>query len=144
MSVFQRCFFRLYPSKPKETDTLEGDDLRFVLKVCTILNAIFFLASLTTIGFVAMLQNIAFGFWSYSCFLTLKEWQVIIYIIGLFFGIAHGIFSIFQYSQLRLLFFILHLIYLSFALYFTVRAYKNFRVTGGIHGKLGRPKPNLG
>jgi len=26
-------------------------------------------------------------------------------------------------------------------LYFTARAYKNFRVTGGIHGKLGRPKP---
>lgn len=74
-------------------------------------------------------------------FLTLKEWQVLFYLVTLFFGSVHGIFRLFQYSELNLLFFILKLIYYCCALYFVALAYKKFRVTGGIHGKLGRQKP---
>lgn len=55
MNLFGRIFFRLYPNKPKYADTFEGDNLRFVLKVCCILHALFFLASIVAIGFVSML-----------------------------------------------------------------------------------------
>jgi len=141
MNIAKRVFFRLYPNKPKEADTYEGDDLRFVLKVCCILHGLFFLASIVAIGFISMLQDIFYSCWTYSAFLTLKEWQVILYIVTLFFGSCHGIFNLFMYSELNLLFFILKLIYYVCALYFVARAYRNFRVTGGIHGKLGRQKP---
>lgn len=87
-----------------------------------------------------MIQEIGYGVWTYSAYLTLKEWQVVLYAITLFFGICYGFFNLFSHNDLNLLFYILNLIYYGCALFFLLRAYKNFRVTGGIHGKLGVQK----
>jgi hypothetical protein len=54
-NIGQRIFFRLYPNKPKYADTLEGDHLRSILKVCCVFHVLFFLASLTAIGFYSMI-----------------------------------------------------------------------------------------
>ncbi|CDW88769.1 UNKNOWN [Stylonychia lemnae] len=140
MQFPQRVFFRLYPSQQKETDTLEGDHLRTTVGVLCILHSVFFLVSLTVIGFYSMLMEVAYAVWLYSCYLTLKEWQVVLYIIALFFGFAHGIFNLFQFSDMRLLFYIINLVYYGCALFFIIKNYKDFRVTGGIHGAEGTQK----
>ena len=63
-----------------------------------------------------------------------------LYGVTLFFGICYGFFNLFQHSDLNLLFYILNLIYYGCALFFLAKTYKQFRITGGIHGKLGTQK----
>jgi hypothetical protein len=140
MQLVRRLFYRLYPTKPKATDNEEGDRLRFVLGCCVIVHLVFFLVSLTAIGFKSMLFEIALGLWSYSCHLTLREWQCLLYIVGLLIGILHGLFSIFYFSKINLLFFILNIVLLCIAFWFVCRRYYKFRVAGGIHGTNGRTK----
>jgi len=41
----------------------------------------FFILSLALIGFIPMLQNTVLLIWSYSVYLTLREWAVILYIV---------------------------------------------------------------
>lgn len=55
MHIGKKIFNKLYPSKAKKTDTLEGDHLRTALGWSCFLHMIFFLASLTYIGFVSMI-----------------------------------------------------------------------------------------
>lgn len=69
--ILQRAFFRLYPTKPKETDTLEGDSLRFTIGLLCFFHCVFFIVSIVWIGFSSMLGEIFLGIWSYSCYLTL-------------------------------------------------------------------------
>jgi hypothetical protein len=70
----------------------------------------------------------------------LKEYQVVLYIITLFAGVFYGFFNLFKHSDLNLLFYILNLVYYGCALFFLCKAYRNFRMTGGIHGKNGTLK----
>eukprot|EP00347_Sterkiella_histriomuscorum_P008650 403344285 len=144
MNIGQRIFFRLYPNQPKYADTEEGDRLRNILKICCIFHIVFFMASLTAIGFYSMIQEILYAAWTYSAYLTLKEYQTVIYIVTLFMGIAYGFFNLFSHNDLNLLFYILNLVYYGCALFFVAKAYKTFRITGGIHGKNGtlKPKPD--
>lgn len=44
---------------------------------------------------------------------------------------------------MRLLFYIINLVFYGVGLFFLVINYKNFRVTGGIHGQTGHPKPKI-
>lgn len=99
MMIFGRVFNRLYPSKPKETDTEEGDSLRRALGWSTFLHGLFFLMSLTTIGFISMLTHIILGVWCYSSYLTLREWQVIIYLCFMALACCAGPFTIGQYPN---------------------------------------------
>lgn len=84
-----------------------------------------------------MIQEILYAAWTYSAYLTLKEYQVVLYIVTLFMGIAYGFFNLFKHNDLNLLFYILNLVYYGCALFFVAKAYKTFRITGGIHGKNG-------
>ena len=134
MDFLRRLFYRLYPTNQKYTDTTEGDTLRFRIGVCLFLHIGFFGVSLSLIGFRSMISELLFAMWAYSTFLTLREWQVIMYVIGLFFALVYGIFHLFTYPKYSLLFYIINVIFLGLAFYFVVLAYKNFRYTGGIHG----------
>ena len=140
MNVCRKCFFRLYPNKPKPAETAQGLHLRRVLKWLTVCHIISFLVSLTVIGFFSMLSEIGYSAWAYSCFLTLREWQVILYLLLLLIGIINGFFNIFAFSTVSLLFYIVTLVFLGFALYFLFFAYKAFRMAGGIHGGVPKAK----
>lgn len=97
MYIAKRVFNRLYPSRPKQTDTLEGDNLRRAIGWSCFLHWFFFLASLTFIGFTSMITQIILGIWSYSCYLTLREWQTIIYMVIMLFAAVGAPFSLFDY-----------------------------------------------
>ena len=140
MNAFRRIFFRLFPNHPKPADTPQGLHLRRVLKYLVTLHILFFFVSLTVIGFLPMISELGLSTWSYSCFLTLREWQVIIYLLLLVVSVVNGIFNVFDFSTVGLLFYIVNLIYLVFALYFCFFAYKSFRMTGGIHGGVPKKK----
>lgn len=90
------------------------------------------------IGFLPMLAEIGYSLWVYSCFLTLREWSVISYCTCLAFGLVFGIMNLFDYANIKILFYLLNEIFYAFALYYTVNAYKDFRFSGGIHGTNGK------
>ena len=140
MNIFARLFFKFYPSQKKHADTEEGTYLRRLIGVCVFFHVALFVASLVSIGFLQMLFELFFVAWTYSCFLTLHEWQIVIYLLLLLFGIAHGVLNIFAFQDISLLFFILCFIFYSFAFYFVGSGYVHFRQAGGIHGTNGKLK----
>ncbi len=77
-----KLFFFLYPAKPKHVHTPQGRMLRTMLGICMILHICFFVASLVAIGFLPMIVEIGFALWTFSCYLTLREWEVIGYILS--------------------------------------------------------------
>ena len=95
MKSWRGIFFYLFPSKPKPTDTEEGAHLRRVLWWCIFFHVIFFMVSLTIIGFLPMLAEIYYVTWLYSTYLTLREWSVIIYLLSLLTGVIYGALHLF-------------------------------------------------
>lgn len=138
MEAFNACFFRFYPRKKKRAGTQAGASLRTALGVSLFMHTVFFIVSLLAIGFYVMLTEIFFISWVYSSYLTLSEWQVIVYEIVLLFGIVHGALSIFSFNNINLLFFILLLIFYGLCFFYTGQRYLTFRAHGGIHGNVGR------
>ena len=99
------------------------------------LHIVFFLVSLTLIGFFPMLAEIGYATLIYSCYLTLREWEVVAYIALLAAGIIYGFVHIFAFSNVSLLFYIINLVFYCLALYWAYPAYRDFRKSGGIYGK---------
>lgn len=90
-----------------------------------------------------MLTELFFVSWVYTCYLTLHEWAIILYMLTLLLGMTHGFINIFAYKDVSLLFFILLLVFYFLSFYFTGSRYITFRGHGGIHGNVGRVKqPN--
>jgi hypothetical protein len=84
------------------------------------------------------LSGLGYSVWIYSCFLTLREWQIVLYLLFLVVGVIYGITNIFTQPAEVLIFYIINLVFLCFAVYFCWLAYKAFRMSGGIHGGLSR------
>lgn len=135
-----KIFFTLFPSKPKHISTPEGKNLRKMLGMFMILHIFFFIASLTAMGFVPMLSELGFIIWTFSCYLTLREWEIIMYFVALTCGTIYGLLNLFSAKNISLLFYILNEIFYFSALYFGTLAYKDFRMSGGIHGTNGRTR----
>ena len=136
--ILNKIFFTLYPDHPKRTSNEEGVHLRSTIKVCCILHIFFFVAALTLMGFLTTMTELGFSLWSFSCFLTLREWSIIIYMIMLLFSAIYGILNIFTIGTIGLLFYIMNLMFYILALYYILGAYKHFRDAGGIHGTKGK------
>jgi hypothetical protein len=104
---------------------------------CIFLHVVFFLVSLTLIGFVPMLAAVFYANWAYACYLTLRQWELIVYMLTLVLGVFFGTVHIFYFDRLSLLFYIINLVVNSFAVYFLFNAFKEYRRAGGIKGKNG-------
>ena len=63
-----------------------------------------------------------------------------LYLLLLLIGIINGFLNIFAFSTVSLLFYIVTLVFLGFALYFLFFAYIAFRMAGGIHGGVPKAK----
>lgn len=74
MNRIGKSFFYLYPSTEVKAKTPEALYLRKVLGWLLLLHFVFFVVSLTVIGFLPMLAEIGYAIWCYSCYLTLREW----------------------------------------------------------------------
>ena len=138
MNTCARIFFRLYPAALKPANTPEGLHLRKVVKWMLICHILFTFASFAFAIIFATMTGIIYSVWVYSVYLTLREWQVILYLLTLIFGIIYGIFNIFDEPAETLFFYILNIVFLCFAVYFVWMAYKAFRTSGGIYGGKSR------
>ena len=134
MRIIRKLFYYFYPTNQKYADTKEGDRLRMILGWCVFFHTVFFLVSLTVIGFKSMISEIVYGCWAYATYLTLREWQVVIYIFAMCINVIYGVFHLFIYAKINLLFYILNVVFIGLASYFTMMAYRQFRFSGGIHG----------
>ena len=92
---FGKAFFKLYPSKPKLAPTPEGQSLRKLFGMAMVLHIVFFVVSLTAMGFLPMLAEIGFSLWAFSCYLTLREWEVVVYLVALLGSIIYGVLNLF-------------------------------------------------
>lgn len=93
--------------------------------------------SLTVIGFVSMVIELLYGSWAYSCYLTLNECQMIIYMVALLANTAISLLNMSQVTKqnnIKLLFYIANLFFYILALYFMFMRYKAFRLAGGRMG----------
>ena len=75
-----RLFKKMYPSHLKIANTMQGQRLRQKAKLFTILNFLACIVCLAIIGFVPMFYSATVLAFSYSSYLTLREWVVISYV----------------------------------------------------------------
>ena len=116
-----------------------------VLGIFCFLHCLFFVVALAITGFTQMMTSLFFATMSYSVYLTLREWSIIMYIILLVFLSFTTVMDRFQNSQyyklndnqLAPLGFFLQVGMQGMAAYFISRSYYFFRKTGGIHGLRG-------
>ncbi len=92
---FGKVFFTLYPSKPKQLSTHEGKRLRTHIGVFMLFHMMFFVTSLTAVGFLPMLTELGFVIWTFSCYLTLREWEIILYLVALSCAAIYGLLNLF-------------------------------------------------
>ena len=78
-----KLFSKMFPAKEKKLYTVQGSHLRAFFGFMLALNITAFLGSLVLVGFKTMLYAILLTTFSYSGYLTLREWVVILYILML-------------------------------------------------------------
>ena len=141
--TLERLFFSLYPSSRKVAETAEGDWLRRMLFVAMIIHAGLAAWALALIGFVPMILNLLQLAWSYSCYLTLREREVLVYMILLLgqfiynmcclLGTHDGDEDLTSIQQLGKMVSAVLCVLLG---YTVGKAYYDFRKSGGLHGDL--------
>ena len=99
-----------------------------------LLHGIFFILSMSMIGFEAMITEILWGCWAYSVYLSLREMMIVIYWITLAMGLMYKFMQLFDFSQLQLLFFILEQVFIGISLYYVGLGYLAYRKSGGVKG----------
>ena len=139
-----RVFFSLYPSQKFQAFTEEGHWLRKVCLIATICHLSMTILGLALVGFQCMILNLLECLWMYSCYLTLREREVWVYMIILLIlltmnvldllGITDGEESVESSMQQLGQFIVLAITVLMF--YFVGRASYMFRKSGGLHGGL--------
>ena len=80
---FKRMFKTLYPIKMKEAKTPAGVSIRFLLRLVCVMHCLFFSFSLAFVGFRPMIVNLLMAAWSYSAFLTLRQWTIVLHLLFL-------------------------------------------------------------
>ena len=89
MQALRRIFFWFYPSRPKFAHTKEGESMRRSLLLQVVLHLLFFIVGLAYIGFESMITEIIWGLWAYSVYLTLREMQILVYLITMVLGLFY-------------------------------------------------------
>ena len=79
--IFKKVMHKMYPPVPKIAWTTQGKWLRTMVGFFCIMHVIFFVVALAITGFGPMMASMFLSIWSYSCYLTLREWTVILYIL---------------------------------------------------------------
>ena len=136
---FERCFFRLYPTKKKETINPNGHWLRCVMLIATFLHFGMALFCMALVGFAAMILNILQCVWSYSVYLTLREREMCFYILALLAQLVQCFFSLFKGDETATGAFqtggtIGNIVGCCVMLFMGGRALWKFHSTGGLHG----------
>ena len=135
MDLFRKAFYWFYPAIPKVAQTDQGKSMRTVMAWQCFFHFCFFVAMLTSIGFYAMLMELGWLIVSFSIYLTLREWMIVIYLITVLAGFIGKIRLMSNYTKSHLLFFILEIVFLVLSVIYVGNAYKDYRLSGGLKGK---------
>ena len=116
--------------------TTQGKWLRSTIGCACILHILFFVFSLAFVGFPSMIINLILASWSYSVYLTLNEWKVLLYFLFLAAATLSGlIYGIEQKKDgVQKMGLIVNCCFYCANIYFIGTAYWSFRKTGGIKG----------
>ena len=108
-----------------------------MIMMCTI-HAILFFFSFAVVGFTSMLLNLIMTAWTYSITLTLREKQMVFYLLVLVIGIAEGVSTLLfeQLGNLQILGKMINVVIYTTVAYFVAKNYYFFRQDGGLHGKM--------
>ena len=87
-------FFKFYPSIKKEARNEESLWLRKMCLIATVIHFSLSILSLALIGFGPMIFNLLQTCWIYSCYLTLREREVAVYLFILLGQTIYCIFAI--------------------------------------------------
>ena len=136
MQCCNKVFFKLYPPSAKSIKNPEGQTLRIYFKIALILHIVLFIISLCMVGFEPMLWEIVLLAIAYSCYLTVREYMCIFYIMVLGASFINAMIKIWSYTSYYIKFFgyTLIVIFYGFNFYFISLQYWRFRTSGGIHG----------
>mmetsp|Transcript_35844 Transcript_35844/g.54955 ORF Transcript_35844/g.54955 Transcript_35844/m.54955 type:complete len:189 (+) Transcript_35844:28-594(+) len=134
--LFKKIFKKMYPVSPKTAWTTQGKWLRTCLGAACFFHCLFFIFSMAVVGFTTMLCNLLLCVWSYSAYLTLREWTVLFYFFLLatttIYMITDGVQS--KKESVQVIGILVNALFYVLAIYFIGTAYLYFRKNGGIKG----------
>ena len=136
-NFFARTFFCLWPNQNKQSFTDEGRRMRYAMASVTALHGFMFVLSLCLVGFFPMLYNLLLAAWAYSCYLTLREREIIFYFIMV---VLAGTLEVLRLlddkseGSWQSLGGMVQIGLYVLGLYIAARYYHAFRVSGGLHG----------
>jgi hypothetical protein len=133
----RKIFTNMYPRKLKPALTAEGQWLRKCVGWSTVLHIIFFAFSLAFVGFLPMISNLFLATFGYSVFLTLRECEVVVYLVTILSAISGGFFDLMHHKDndaSQKMGLIVMMASYVWVIYYLCRAYYFFRKSGGIKG----------
>ena len=139
--TLEKWFFKLFPSQPKKPETPEGEWMRCMSFITCIVHNGMFVLCLALVGFGAMIFNFLQAVWIYSVYLTLREREMIVYLILLLGQIAQAFCYLFISDEDTTLAafqqggIISCLVVCGILLVVNGRALYAFHEAGGLHGK---------
>ena len=77
----ERCFFRFFPATKKQVFTADGEWMRCVSLITCIIHVGLLVFCLALVGAGAMIMNFLQAAWIYSVYLTMREREMVVYLI---------------------------------------------------------------
>ena len=96
MYLIKKFFYWFYPAQPKFCHTEEGKTLRRIMCWQVGLHTTAALISLAIIGFFSMISHMLWAMWTYSIYLSLREMQIIVYLVTLLAGVSFYFTMLFE------------------------------------------------
>ena len=86
------AFNTLHPSKPLQANNQLALKMRSRMAYATALHLIFFILSLSFVGFLPMIEDLLLACIAYSGYLTIKDWVIAGYLVFIVLFIIYGLF----------------------------------------------------
>jgi len=118
-------------------ETTDGRRVRKAILFSLVLHILLFFFSFAVVGFRPMVMNFLLASIAYSCYLTVREKEIIIYLVLLTIGSFDDIVSLKKdvLGNLQVLGKIINLVTYCLLLYVVGKCYYAFRHAGGLHGR---------
>ncbi len=118
-------------------ETTDGRRVRKAVLFSLILHIILFFFSFAVVGFRPMVMNFLLACIAYSCYLTVREKEIVIYLVLLTIGSFDDMVSLKKdvLGNLQVLGKIINLVTYCLLLYVVGKSYYAFRHAGGLHGR---------
>ena len=83
MDLVRKAFYWFFPAIPKKTFNVEGNNMQNIMMIQTFLHFALFVLNLVFVGFYPMLIHLGFTIFSFTVYLNLREYTIVIYILSL-------------------------------------------------------------